>query len=486
VRHLPIRLRLTLWYSLLFATAALLLTSASWWMLRSAIDSGVNQELQERVDDIRTQLLQFGPTLTPAESQARFDAIYRLRDDGKWLQIADQSGQWIYRSARMTSLQRPSDELAKARPVARISEFDQGSRHVRSLRSPITVDGHTYLVETGLSMNKQLVLLHRFGLSLLLLTPAVFLAAIVAGHWMSRKAFSPVSAIVHEARRITERNLDRRLPISPAEDELALLSVTLNNMLGRIDAGFRSVRDFTANASHELRTPLALLRTEAEIALLSPRSPQEYRDTLEHVQSAANGMTKLIESLLTLARAEAGAEMLRHLDVDMRALVGAVVEEWLPVTRRLGIELVSSSPNQSIVAAGDRLALLQLLRIWLDNACKFTSPGGRIVILIEAVQGGITLGVQDSGIGIPADEQERIFERFYRSSKDHGHNGAGLGLSLATWIAQQHGSRIRVVSAPGEGAFFSISLHAVSANDAVRESHCHAAAAFEPAETAKT
>ena len=460
MKPLAIRLRLTLWYSVLFATAAILLSTASWWMLRSAIDAGVRQELQERVDDVKMQLRQFGTEISPADSQARFDAIYHLRDDGKWLQIAGQDGQWVYRSPRMIALHRTAqEELAPAsKPFL---DFYQGPRHLRSFRSQIQVNGHTYMVETGISMNKPWVLLRRFGLGLLLLTPAVIAAAIFAGHWMSRKALAPVAAIANEARRITERNLDRRLPVSPAEDELSHLSITLNNMLGRIDAGFRSVRDFTANASHELRTPLALLRTEAEIALLSQRSPQQYRASLEHVLVTATEMAVLIESLLTLARAEAGAESLRLKDVDVRALLESVYAEWRPVTSRLGIDLrVSADTTRPMVAAGDRLALLQLLRIWLDNSCKFTPPGGNIVLSAESLDGRILLGVRDSGIGIAGHEQKRIFERFYRIAKDQQNSGAGLGLSLAAWIAEQHGSHIQVVSALGEGSLFSLTLQA--------------------------
>ena len=460
MKSLAIRVRLTLWYSVLFATAAILLSSASWWMLRSAIDAGVRQELQERVDDVKMQLGQFSSDLSPANSQARFDALYHLRDDGKWLQIADENGHWIYRSARMIALHRPIDALS---PTSQpILDFEQGPRHLRSFRSQVQVAGHTFTVETGISMNKPWALLRRFTLSLLLLTPAVIAAAILAGHWMSRRALAPVSAIANEARRITERNLDRRLPVSPAKDELSHLSVTLNNMLGRIDAGFRSVRDFTANASHELRTPLALLRTEAEIALLSPRAPQEYRASLEHVLHTATEMAVLIESLLTLARAEAGAESLRLVDVDVLALVESVHAEWRPVALKLGIDLrVATVTGTPMIAAGDRLALLQLLRIWLDNSCKFTPPGGSIVLSAEPVDNRILLGVRDSGIGIVVEEQQRIFERFYRIAKDHGNHGAGLGLSLAAWIAEQHGSRIQVVSAPGDGSLFSLSLQAV-------------------------
>ena len=463
---LPIRLRLTAQYTIMFTAAALLLCSTSWWMLRHSIQATVAQELQERVDDVSAQLHQMGASPDPVQMQLRFDAIYHYRDDGKWLQIRDRQGRWIYRSSRMLLLQAPlapPDALTKGSTVA---EFTQGARHIHTLTSLVMVDGRAYSVQTGVAMNKSETLLHHFGLGLLLLTPAVLLAAIFAGHMMSRQALAPVVLIAHQARHISDKNLNQRLPVSPANDELTHLAVTLNTMLGRIDTGFRSVRDFTANASHELRTPLARLHTEIEIALLRPRSGDEYRDTLEQLQSAVIDMTGLLENLLALARAEAGSDLLRLAPVDLHVLVQTVFEEWAPIASRLSIQLRNSvrsaaaGPAGASLVLGDRLMLLRLLRIWLDNACKFTPPGGTITIIVEDEGEQVILALDDSGVGIAAEEQGRIFERFYRCQGDTAvhRTGAGLGLSLAAWIAEQHGTSIALESTPGRGSRFQLAL----------------------------
>src|ERR1700678_2609168 len=170
----PIRLRLTLWYSIMFATAALLLSCTSWWMLRRAIDATTRQDLQERIDDVRMQLQQLGPQLGRTETQRQFDTTYRYRDDGKWLQIQDQDGHWIYRSLRMVAL---GDSLPLSRPLStgKIVEFAQGTRHVCALISLVSVSGRNFTVETGASINKQQALLQHFGLGLLLLTPGVLI-----------------------------------------------------------------------------------------------------------------------------------------------------------------------------------------------------------------------------------------------------------------------------------------------------------------------
>jgi two-component system, OmpR family, heavy metal sensor histidine kinase CusS len=262
------------------------------------------------------------------------------------------------------------------------------------------------------------------------------------------------------------------LPVSPSDDELSHLSITLNHMLARIDVAFRSVRDFTANASHELRTPLARLRTEAEIALFRPREADEYRQALENVHRDSEDMSGLLENLLTVARAESGNEALRLSPVDLQPLLQSVAKEWLPITERLSIRLHTAGFNlrensEPLTVLGDRLSLLRLLRIWLDNACKFTPAGGTITIKITPGAGEILLAVEDSGIGITAEDQERIFDRFYRVHGDTSRQtaGAGLGLSLAAWIAEQHQTRISVDSALDQGSSFAIRLVRVRHSD---------------------
>jgi signal transduction histidine kinase len=445
MRQLPIRLRLTLWYSVMFATAALLLSSTSWWMLRHTFDATTRQDLQERIDDIRMQLQQFGRPSGSLETQQRFDTIYHYRDDGKWLQIQDQDGHWVYRSSRMVAL---GDSLPLSRPLSKgsIIDFTQGTRHVRALISLVNIGQRNYTVVTGVSINKQQVLLRYFGLGLLLLTPAVLIAAILAGHIMSRKALTPVALIAAEARRISDKNLDQRLPVSAAKDELSELSLTLNSMLARIDAGFRSVRDFTANASHELR------------------SADEHTDTLQHLQETTIDMTTLIDTLLTLARAESGSDSLRLSAVNLESIIQRTLEDWYPITTHLGIDLRREGDDvfrsSALMVLADGPSLQRLLNIWLDNACKFTERGGRIAVIADLLGDKVVLAVQDTGIGIPLDQQRRVFERFYRIQGDRGKHqrGSGLGLSLAAWIAAEHNTEIHLRSSPGKGARFQIAL----------------------------
>jgi signal transduction histidine kinase len=289
---------------------------------------------------------------------------------------------------------------------------------------------------------------------------------------MSRKALAPVAVIAHEARRITDRNLDTRLPVSETNDELSHLSITLNHMLGRIDFAFRSVREFTANASHELRTPLARLRTQVEIALFRPRDPEEYRDVLDHVLQDAVEMSGLVENLLTLARAEAGSEVLRLAPVNLNSLLQDIAKEWNPVAERLSIDLRVLAAGHAndllpLFVLGDRISLLRLLRIFLDNSCKFTPAGGFVIVNATCEEATVVLTVRDSGIGIADEHQTRVFERFYRVSGDTGRHtsGAGLGLSLAKWIAEQHHTTIMLASGLGQGTTFKVALTRLHESD---------------------
>jgi signal transduction histidine kinase len=295
-------------------------------------------------------------------------------------------------------------------------------------------------------------------MDLWLLVPAVVLSAGLIGHLLSRKALSPVAAIVAEARRINDLNLATRVPVIHTRDELAELSETLNQMLERIEIAFRGVRAVTANASHELRTPLSLIRTQVEIALCFPRAAEQYRAILEDVQTETLRMTSLIENLLTLARAEAGAAQLELQPVLLSAMVTQMVQQWSPTAERLSLDLKFTGIPSPVWVLGNQDSLLRLVRILLDNACRYTPSGGRIMLSVEKDENQVTLAIEDSGVGIAEQDLPHIFERFYHAQKPlhQEQDGAGLGLSLAKWIADQHRASISVDTTPGLGSCFRV------------------------------
>ena len=414
MKALPIRLRLSLWYFAMFATAACLLSVTNWWMLRRSVDSTEYHDLQERAEDVQLLLAHGDPNRSIEDLREEFAAIYSIKDDGKWLQVMDQDGNWIFRSKRMIAENRELPRPDRLPSQGSIAEFRQGTRYVRVLAYPITVRGTQYSVQTGIALNKSIVLLRSFGSSVLLLTPAVILLAARGGAGLSRKALRPVALLAAEARRINDRNLDTRLPVSNAEDELSDLSRTLNQMLERIDKAFGSIRAFTGNASHELRTPISLMRTEIEVALYRPRDGDEYRDTLKRLHEETIRMTNLVENLLSLARADGGAEAMALIPVEVNSLFRRIEQAWKNTMHLAMIDFRIETSEDDVVLLGDPAGVSRLLSILLENASKFTPPGGSVVLSATSSRESITLEVRDTGIGISTEDLPRIFDRFYR------------------------------------------------------------------------
>jgi heavy metal sensor kinase len=460
MKSLPIRVRLTLWYFAMFASAATLLCLASLWMLGRSVDETEYHDLQERAEDVQLVLAHQDPGSSLQQVGDEFAAIYTFKDDGKYLQVRDEQGNWIFRSKRMMK-QNPDLPAPEQLPkIGQIAEFHQGTRYVRTLAYPIVVRGKRYSVQTGIALNKSMVLLSSFRAKLMLLTPIVILLAAAGGHFMSRKALRPVAALAAEARRINDRHLDIRLPVPSAKDEISDLSRTLNQMLERIDKAFTSVRTFTGNASHELRTPISLLRTEIEVALFRPRDTEEYRAILGRLHEETMRMTSLVEDLLSLARADGGAETITLVPMRVNALFRQVAETWKNAMNQALLDFRVELPADDAVLLGDAQGIPRLLSILLENASKYTPPGGS-VLLRAAVEGErVILSVRDTGIGIAPEHRARIFDRFYRATPagEPASAGSGLGLALGKWIAERHGAKLCVESEPGCGTCFFFEL----------------------------
>ena len=453
MKALPIRLRLTLWYCAMFAAAAVLLSVSSWWMLRRSLAATEYHELQERAEDVQLLLTQLGPDVGLEDLHRKFQEIYSVKDDGKYLQVMDQDGRWVYRSKRLIDEGLRPAVPKDLPPKGTLVEFHQGTRYVRVLSYAIGANGRAYSVQTGIAVNKSMVLLSAFREQLLLLTPAVLVLAAIGGHFMSRQALAPVAAIATEARRINDRSLDIRLPISDTQDEISHLSGTLNKMLERVESGVRSIRDFTANAAHELRTPLALIRTEVEVALSRQRTDDEYREACEQVQLETIRLTGLIDSLLMLARADAGTEAFRFEVFDANEFVLQVAEQWKTATLLAGLDLkVEHGPSPAFVS-GDIDSLRRLLTILLDNAVRYTPPGGRVTLRVVKEDGRVIFSVHDTGIGIAPEHQARVFDRFYRvdRTRRNASQGSGLGLALARWIVERHHATLSLESVVEKG-----------------------------------
>jgi heavy metal sensor kinase len=306
-----------------------------------------------------------------------------------------------------------------------------------------------------------------------MLAPMLLLTAAGGGYWLSRKALSPVDALVQTAQNISGSNLGDRLEKLTTGDELQRLSDTLNRMLDRIEDAFRRVTQFTADASHELRTPISLIRAEAEIALRKSRSEEQYEEALRHILLEAERTSSLVEKLLSLARADCGRESLSMQPLDLRRMMTEVGAEWRPLLSLRSLEFRLRTTDQELMILGDATALRRVWAILLDNAAKFTLPPGAVELSLEERDGRARISVRDTGIGIAGDDQSKIFARFYRADKARSREfgGAGLGLAIAQWIVRQHGGSIEVRSSLGKGSVFHVELPLPQLAPAPRQLH---------------
>jgi len=290
--------------------------------------------------------------------------------------------------------------------------------------------------------------------------PLLVVLASFLGYWLSGRALAPVNQIIQSAEGIGVPNLSRRLGVPRAKDELRRLTETLNAMLDRIESSVKRITQFTADASHDLRTPLSLIRTNAELALRRRRSEKDYRETLTRILLISEETTELIEGLLTLARADAGAAQLKYESLDLGLILLKVAHQARFLASAKGLSFSEHLPSEPMPMLADSAAIERLFVSILDNALKYTPFGGRVTVRASADQRYTTIEIEDTGIGIAEADLAHIFERFYRADQARSREirGSGLGLSIARWITDAHHGVIEATSRPRKGSCFQIRL----------------------------
>lgn len=274
-----------------------------------------------------------------------------------------------------------------------------------------------------------------------------------------RPGLAPVDAITLAAQRIAGGDLSQRLAMQTAPDEIGRLVETFNNMIGRLEASFRQIRQFTSDASHELRTPLTVMKGETELVLRRARPLEDYHTVLESNLEEIDRMARIVDELLFLSRADMGVVKIELLPVSLEALVEDIHRQATVLGQDRTIEVVLGTIVPARVQ-GDELRLRELLLNLVENAVKYSNPKGKVTInLITEGQQAI-ISVTDQGIGIAPDNQHKIFNRFFRTveARTHTKKGTGLGLAICSWIAETHKGCISVQSELGQGATFTVTL----------------------------
>ena len=312
------------------------------------------------------------------------------------------------------------------------------------------------IIWIGCSIAPELKDLRRIALNLTAVGGLILLLGLAGGWWFVSCALRPIESISATAVKISAGDLAQRIDITEAESELGQLATVLNSTFARLEAAFAQQQQFASDAAHELRTPVSVMLTQTQTALNRERTAPEYREAVETCQRAAQRMRKLIESLLELARLDAGQEILKRLRFDFSKTVSDCIELVKPLAAERGVKiLVEISP---IEIPGDSERLAQVVTNLLTNAVQYNRMEGEVRVRLKSQDHLAILTVGDSGAGISAGDLPRIFERFYRVDQSRSSGNAGLGLAISKAIVEAHGGTLSVSSEKNVGTIFSVRL----------------------------
>jgi heavy metal sensor kinase len=378
-----------------------------------------------------------------------------LSSKNNFIYIIDKHDEEIYKSDNLKY-----DSLVYTGPLEenKIAFGWSSSMYSKSMRLAVlkTAD---IKISVGYPFEEVSSILNNLFSVLVLIVPASFIISIIGGVFLARKSLSPVAQITKTARDISISNLNQRIPYNEIEDETGRLVLTFNDMIERLQKSFEQTKQFSINASHELRTPLTILRGEIEIALKSEKTAEEYKALLNSSLDEIIRMSSIIDSLLTLTKSETGQTDLELVELQLDNLVMELYEDYEILAGKNHIHFILSRLDPARIM-GDKVKLRQLFLNLIDNSIKYNKPEGTTDISLINEDGYAMVMVKDTGVGIPKDSLEKIFERFYRVDKARSREagGSGLGLSIAKWIAELHHGEIKVDSVHGEGSKFIVKI----------------------------
>jgi heavy metal sensor kinase len=456
LKNLPIRSKLTLWYTGITCVTFLAAALAIYFTIRISIQHNADRELALRLEGIRMFLQRNDLGTQELANELQEHGGVRLNGDP--FQVVDRDGHWVYHAASVLSLNLPPELPQPGSDRYRLFTLESQGKKFRILSGTIRTPDQSYGVQIVSNITPIYNILSRILWVSLAGIPFILVLAGAGGLWLSRRAMQPVLHLTQTAKSIGERSLAERLTVSPAHDELRELSETLNDMLQRLETAFKRITQFTADASHELRTPLAIIRTTAEFILQKERTVPEYQQLVGQILVESEATTEMIEGLLTLARADSQPRSGKFSEADLWMVSAEVVQSVRPLadTKRLKLEILPIDKPAPVWAR--RSDLKKLIVILLDNAIKYTPEGGRIEVRVAHFDDQSFLEVRDTGVGIGEEDIPHIFERFYRTDKGRSreNGGIGLGLSIAQVIAEDHAAHIVVRSRENGGSSFRI------------------------------
>jgi len=445
--QLPLRLRLTLWYVLSLGLILLLFGLLLHWQVQRNLLTQVDSSLQLAAAQASATVgIQNGGLVF--QNAGASPALARLSEDTAIRLLADDGTVW-------DSLGRSSEAPTLA-PASGYQTYFDGDDTWRVYGERVDLPGGAaggwlQVTQTLESVEQTLLLLR---LQLLWGVPLALLLAGAGGYFLASRALRPIDRITRTAQAISSSDLSTRIGHTGPADELGRLAATFDAMLDRLQSAFDRERRFTADAAHELRTPLTALKGRIGVTLSQPRQAAEYGDSLQEMERQVDRLIRLSSDLLFIARLDQGQVKRRQDPIALDELLAAVVEQLRPLAEAKAISLPEPGAR-GLIVSGDMDLMIRLFLNLLDNAIKFTPPGGRVSVETQRSGEQVTIAIRDTGSGIPAEHRAHLFERFYRvggdRSRGDGQGGAGLGLAIAHEIARAHGGSLRVESTLGEG-----------------------------------
>lgn len=451
------------WYVGLLAAALLLFGATLYFGVENYLNNSLQRSLADEAKAIGSTFLAFEEEKGKAWMSGEITEAYAPDMSGRFIRIVRGDGELLYQSDDT----RDPIIVTSAVPMP---DFNHDADTFLTVRQPGVADllllsqpfrsssGTRYVIQTGSSLAPIRRVLSRLGRIVLIITPLILIAAAFGGQFLMKLPLRPLVTLSERAEQIGMSRLGERLPVLPTDDEMERLSLSLNRMIDRLEDALSLNRRFSADVSHELRTPLTIMRGELEQAFFEPDLKPAVHDAIGSALEEISRMSKIVESLLAIARLDSGPDAIEPHAADLGALCIWVVEQLHPLAEERQIDIRVHAP--SLPALIDTARMKQVLVNVIDNAIKYTPPGGSIDLNTFISEEMAIIEVVDTGIGIRPADLPHVFDRFFRAdaARSRGSGGAGLGLSIVKAICNAHGGSITLQSSEGIGTVVRIQL----------------------------
>jgi heavy metal sensor kinase len=463
MNHRSLAFRLGAWYTLLLSATFVLVGIGTFYGLRQYLHASLRDSLTRRSTQVEQILIAAPADATNSAIAREIEIRIAPQFNNRFVRVTRLPAVPVYRSGPpadrsfdpsvLQDVRLTSGAQASLPTTAIVAD-----QHLMIRTTPVSTASGKYLVELGVSTESLDTAFDRLLDLLALLLPVLTVCAAGGGYWLVSGALRPVDRLSRTAEQMSLQNLAQRLPVVRSGDALERLAISLNKMLGRLFDSVQTSRRFLADASHELRTPLTVIKGELqELAHESQVTRDELRERVGSVLEEVARLEHLVSGLLVLSRLDAGETHAKWVEVDLAELASGTAEQMHLIAEDRGVEIDLTALHKATVH-GDRARLKQIVVNLLDNAIRFTKPGGIVWLRTAADPKGAVLEVSDTGIGIPPESIQRVFERFFRvdEARSREDGGAGLGLSIVKSICAVHGAEIDVESRLQAGSSFRV------------------------------